>query len=65
MREREITSAPDYTSAALTMLAVNLTWIFFVLWILAGFVPVLLLAAFLNHLVNRFAIRRQAQSARG
>lgn len=64
MREREITSAPDYTSAALTMLAVNLTWIFFVLWILAGFVPVLLLAAFLNHLVNRFAMRRQAQSAR-
>ena len=65
MREREITSAPDYTSAALTMLAVNLTWIFFVLWILAGFVPVLLLAAFLNHLVNRLAMRRQAQSARG
>lgn len=46
--------APDYTAAAITMLGVNLMWIFFVLWVLAGFVPVLLLAILINHGIDRF-----------
>ena len=44
MSERKISSAPDYTNAAITMLGVNLMWIFFAIWVLYGFVPVLVLA---------------------
>ena len=50
--------APDYTRAAITMLGVNLLWVFFVIWVIFGFVPVLLLAVLINHAITRFeAIR--------
>ncbi|UWQ89824.1 histidinol phosphate aminotransferase [Aliisedimentitalea scapharcae] len=50
--------APDYTNAAITMLGVNLMWIFFVIWVLFGVVPVLLLALLINHGIDRYAAVR-------
>ncbi|MGR3614627.1 MAG: histidinol phosphate aminotransferase [Paracoccaceae bacterium] len=50
--------APDYTAAALTMLAVNLMWIFFVLWVVLGVFPVLMLAAVINHGITRLEAAR-------
>jgi hypothetical protein len=57
MSEHRLTSAPDYTNAALTMLGVNLMWIFFVIWVVFGLIPVLLLALGLNHGITRLAGR--------
>ncbi|MBE1284948.1 MAG: histidinol phosphate aminotransferase [Rhodobacteraceae bacterium] len=57
--DHERPAAPDYTAAAITMLGVNLMWIFFVLWVLIGFIPVLLLAACINHGISRFELRYQ------
>ncbi|QEW19051.1 hypothetical protein LA6_001231 [Marinibacterium anthonyi] len=51
-------SAPDYTNAALTMLGVNLFWIFCATWSLLGFVAVILLALGLNYGIDRFAATR-------
>jgi hypothetical protein len=58
MSERHISSAPDYTVAALTMMGVNLLWIFFLIWVVYGFAPVVLLALLINHFVDRLAARR-------
>lgn len=58
MPERKIAAAPDYTRAALTMLGVNLLWIFFVIWVIWGIVPVLVLAALINHGIDRLQQRR-------
>lgn len=52
MSERRIEAAPNYTTAALIMLGVNLTWVFFALWAVYGLVPVLLLGATLNHAIT-------------
>jgi len=58
-KSRERTAAPNYTDAAITMLGVNLLWIFFVLWVLFGFVPVVILAILINHGIDRLIeIRR-------
>ena len=57
MRDRPMRSAPDYTLAALVMLGVNLTWVFFLLWAVWGLLPVVLLAIFMNHLIGRLACR--------
>ena len=58
MDDRRIREAPDYTNAAINMLGVNLLWIFFVVWMLWGFIPVLLIALAINHFVERVAARR-------
>jgi hypothetical protein len=50
---RPIGEAPNYTNPALFMMAVNLIWIFFAIWAVYGILPVLLLAAGLNHLIDR------------
>jgi hypothetical protein len=50
--------APNYTTAALTMLWVNLMWIFGVIWALWGLVPVMLLGLVFNHFINRLAALR-------
>jgi hypothetical protein len=55
--------APDFTNAVITMLGVNLMWIFFVVWVLYGFVPVLVLAALVNHFTVRIAERRGLRPA--
>ncbi|MEM9550948.1 MAG: hypothetical protein AAGA05_07220 [Pseudomonadota bacterium] len=53
MNDNRIGRAPDYTQAALTMLGVNLMWIFFVIWAVWGLGPVLVLAALINHGISR------------
>ena len=58
MQHRPLGVAPNYTNAALTMLGVNLGWIFFALWAAWGLVPVLLVATALNHLISRLRDRR-------
>lgn len=50
MNNRQVGRAPDYTNAAINMLGINLMWIFFVVWMLWGFIPVLMIA----YLINRF-----------
>lgn len=62
MSERNIKAAPDYTAAAITMLGINLMWIFFVVWVIYGFVPVLILAIVINHLINRLETRQAARA---
>lgn len=57
MSDRRIQAAPDYTNAALTMMGVNLMWIFVVIWAVFGMIPVLVLAALLNHGIGRLADR--------
>jgi len=58
MHHRPIKRAPNYTNAALTMLWVNMMWVFLVLWALWGLIPVLLLGAGLNRGISWFALRR-------
>ena len=48
---------PDLFTAAITFAAINLMWIFFVIWVLYGLVPVLVLAVFINHFITRLEIR--------
>ena len=62
MNNQKIGSAPDFTNAALIMLGVNMMWVFVAIWALYGFVPVLILAALLHHLITRFAARRSGPS---
>ena len=57
MRGDNIGRAPDYTVAALTMLGVNLLWIFFTVWALWGFLATLVLAFVLNHGITLLARR--------
>ncbi|MHA6263751.1 histidinol phosphate aminotransferase [Arenibacterium sp. CAU 1754] len=58
MRDHKVTAAPDYTVPALIMAGINLTWVFIALWAVYGWVPVLALAVFINHLITRLEIRR-------
>ncbi len=58
MRPCKLSAAPDYTNAALTMLGVNLMWVFFVIWAIYGLVPVMVLAAAINHGIDRLIARR-------
>ena len=53
MRRGNLPEAPNYTNAALVMGAVNLVWIFMVLWIAFGFVSVLAVGWLLNLVINR------------
>lgn len=59
MSEHRLNAAPDYTTAALCMLGVNVTWIFFALWAVYGIVPVLLLSLILNHVITLFERGRE------
>ena len=47
----------DQNQCILT-LGVNLMWIFFVIWILFGFIPVVLLAVLINHGITRYETAR-------
>lgn len=53
----------DYTNAALVMGFVNLTWILIVVLATWGFVPALVLAAAVNHLITRLDARRNGSQA--
>ena len=52
MDNRQVGRAPDYTNAAINMLGINLMWIFFVVWMLWGFIPVLMIAYAINRFVE-------------
>jgi hypothetical protein len=58
MSDHRMREAPDYTNAAINMLGVNLLWIFFVVWMLWGFLPVLMIALAVNIFIERVADRR-------
>lgn len=58
MDDQPVGRAPDYTDAAITMLGVNIMWVMFVVWMLWGFVAVLMLAVAVNHIVEHVAARR-------
>ena len=58
MRGDNRPSAPNYTSAALTMGLVNLLWIFAVIWTVFGFAASVLCALGLNWMIDRIAARR-------
>lgn len=64
MEHRPMQAAPDYTTAALVMILVNLLWILVTLWALWGWGPVLLLTALLNHLISCRARGRMRQRGR-
>jgi hypothetical protein len=51
----------NYTGAALCWGFINLIWIFMTIWAVYGLVYVLLLAVFLNHLIDRLAAHRAAR----
>ncbi|WP_317055695.1 hypothetical protein [Roseovarius rhodophyticola] len=58
MRDREVSEAPNYTNAALVMGAVNLIWIFIVLWAVFGFHIVLAAGWLINWAITRLLLRR-------
>ncbi|SFR14821.1 hypothetical protein [Poseidonocella sedimentorum] len=49
--------APNYTNATLLSLLVNLLWLFSLVWVVAGFGAVLLLAVVLNLAISRLERR--------
>lgn len=49
--------APDLLETTLRFAVINMPWIFFTLWLLFGMVPVLLLAALINHMITRLEMR--------
>ncbi len=57
MQDRKLPAPPDLASAVAAFLGVNLLWVFFVIWVLYGIVPVMLLAFFINHMIDRLEQR--------
>lgn len=53
----------DLFTATISFLGINLMWIFFAGWVLFGMVPVLLLALFINHLIDRLEVRIKEEQA--
>jgi hypothetical protein len=49
--------APELLETTLRFAVINMPWIFFTLWLLYGMVPVLLLAALINHMITRLEMR--------
>jgi hypothetical protein len=62
MNTKHAQRVEDFTTANLILIFVNLIWIFVAIWSTWGLGPVLILGAFLNHLITRleFAKRRRA-----
>ena len=64
MRDHELPDGmPDFFNAAITFAGINLMWIFFVIWVMYGMVPVLVLAVLINHFITRLDIRLKSQKA--
>ena len=55
MYNHELGTAPDFSTAAMAMLGLNLMWIFTTLWAIWGLVPVVLLGLGMNEAISRFA----------
>ncbi|UWQ38394.1 histidinol phosphate aminotransferase [Leisingera aquaemixtae] len=64
MRDPELPDGmPDFFTAAITFTGINLMWIFFVIWVMYGLVPVLVVAVLINHFITRLDIRLNSQKA--
>lgn len=64
MRDPELPDGmPDFFTAAITFAGINLMWIFFVIWVMYGMIPVLVLAVLINHFLTRLEIRLNSQKA--
>ena len=64
MHERERPDGtPDLFTAAITFAGMNLMWVFFVIWMMYGLVPVLVLAVLINHLISRLEARLEGGKA--
>ncbi|OUS35123.1 histidinol phosphate aminotransferase [Rhodobacterales bacterium 56_14_T64] len=57
MHDQKLPRAPDVLAAAVTFLGINMMWIFFVIWMLYGMVPVLVMAVLVNHFITRLEQR--------
>ncbi|WP_425074920.1 histidinol phosphate aminotransferase [Sagittula sp. S175] len=56
----------DYMTANMILLFVNLLWIFVAVWSAWGLLPILVIAAVLNHLISRLDhYRRERDSTLG
>jgi hypothetical protein len=53
MTNHATTPLPQHLRVALTLVGINLPWIFFVVWVIYGFVATLVLAALINHAITR------------
>jgi len=65
MRRGNMKEAPNYTNAALVMGAVNLLWVFMVIWATLGFLAVLVTGFVLDKLILWCARRRAGDTAGG
>ncbi|KAE9630451.1 histidinol phosphate aminotransferase [Parasedimentitalea maritima] len=54
MRDQKLSQSEDLVNGVVTFLGINLVWIFLVVWMLYGMVPVLVLAVLINHAISRF-----------
>lgn len=54
MRDQKLSQSEDLVNGVVTFLGINLVWIFLVVWMLYGMVPVLVLAVLINHTISRF-----------
>ncbi|MVO16105.1 histidinol phosphate aminotransferase [Parasedimentitalea huanghaiensis] len=54
MRDQKLSQSADLVNGVVTFLGLNLVWIFLVIWMLYGMVPVLVLAVLVNHAISRF-----------
>ncbi|EPX85409.1 hypothetical protein Salmuc_02790 [Salipiger mucosus DSM 16094] len=61
MEPRSRMPAPDYTTANLVLIFVNMLWIFGVIWVQFGLGAVVILGALLNHLITRLEYRLRQQ----
>jgi len=58
MQDQKLPQTPDILAAAVTFLGINLMWVFVVIWMIYGMVPVLVLAVLINHVIDRLEKRQ-------
>ena len=63
MRSDEPIKAPDFTNACVVMFGVNITWIFTVIWAIWGLIIVMIVGAFINHMMTRLHARAMRRAA--
>ena len=64
MRQRPVSSAPDFTNACIVMFGVNIAWVFLLLWALWGLIAVAALGWCLNRWMHWLDMRKARQAAR-
>ena len=63
MDNRHPGTVPDYTTANLVLVFLNLLWVFGVIWSNWGLMPVIVLGVILNHLITRLEALRARRIA--